>query len=151
MIIAPIGDEGNNDDEKKMRIDEDSVQIAKKAKQAKPLPNPSPMQLTPQIQPPTTMKKKTNWAATSTILIAKILATIIRSLAKYTSRRGEVNCARYMPQNHLAFAICSPSSEVYIWGLSKNSSFPSDGENKVIAPSPQANCRGHTIPGKGMV
>jgi hypothetical protein len=35
---------------------------------------------------------------------------------------GEVNRARYMPQNHFIVSTRGPSSDVYIWDLSKHSS-----------------------------
>ena len=59
---------------------------------------------------------------------------------------GEVNRARCMPQNHFVVATRGPSSEVYIWDLSKHSSFPSEG----ATPNPNAICRGHTGEGYGL-
>ena len=38
---------------------------------------------------------------------------------------GEVNRARYMPQNHFVVATRGPGTDVYIWDLSKHPSFPS--------------------------
>lgn len=59
---------------------------------------------------------------------------------------GEVNRARFMPQNHFVVATRGPSPEVYIWDLSKHSSFPAEG----ATPSPQVVCRGHTGEGYGV-
>lgn len=59
---------------------------------------------------------------------------------------GEVNRARYMPQNHFIVATRGPSPEVYIWDLSKHGSFPEEG----ATPSPQIVCRGHTGEGYGV-
>lgn len=60
---------------------------------------------------------------------------------------GEVNRARHMPQNHFVVATRGPSSEVYVWDLSKHPSFPSD--NSPFAP--QGVCVGHTKEGYGLV
>lgn len=59
---------------------------------------------------------------------------------------GEVNRARYMPQNHFVVATRGPSPEIYVWDLSKHSSFPAEG----ATPSPQVICRGHTGEGYGL-
>mmetsp|Transcript_15759 Transcript_15759/g.30868 ORF Transcript_15759/g.30868 Transcript_15759/m.30868 type:complete len:445 (-) Transcript_15759:627-1961(-) len=59
---------------------------------------------------------------------------------------GEVNRARYMPQNHFIVATRGPSPEVYIWDLSKHGSFPEEG----ATPCPQIVCRGHTGEGYGV-
>ena len=59
---------------------------------------------------------------------------------------GEVNRARYMPQNHFFVATRGPSPELYIFDLSKHPSFPED--NSVF--SPQIVCCGHTKEGYGM-
>ena len=59
---------------------------------------------------------------------------------------GEVNRARYMPQNHFIVATRGPSPDVYIWDLSKHGSFPEEG----ATPSPQMVCRGHTGEGYGV-
>ena len=59
---------------------------------------------------------------------------------------GEVNRARYQPQNHFVVASRGPSSEVYIWDLSKHPSFPA--ANAPFAP--QAVCVGHTKEGYGL-
>ena len=61
---------------------------------------------------------------------------------------GEVNRARYMPQNHFVVATRGPSEDVYIWDMSKHSSFPPEG--KEVAPNPQVICRGHTAEGYGV-
>jgi histone-binding protein RBBP4 len=59
---------------------------------------------------------------------------------------GEVNRARYQPQNHFVVASRGPASEVYIWDLSKHPSFPARD-----APfAPQAVCVGHTKEGYGL-
>jgi histone-binding protein RBBP4 len=60
---------------------------------------------------------------------------------------GEVNRARYMPQNHFCVATRGPSPEIYIWDLSKHPSFPSSDD----APfCPQGVCIGHSAEGYGM-
>jgi histone-binding protein RBBP4 len=59
---------------------------------------------------------------------------------------GEVNRARYMPQNHFIVASRGPSSEVYIFDLSKHPSIPS--ENSPFTP--QGVCVGHEKEGYGM-
>ena len=60
---------------------------------------------------------------------------------------GEVNRARHMPQNHFVVATRGPSSEVYVWDLSKHPSFPTES-----APfSPQGVCMGHSKEGYGLV
>lgn len=61
---------------------------------------------------------------------------------------GEVNRARYMPQNHFFVATRGPSSEVYVFDLSKHPSFPpQDGYNFF---NPQITCLGHTKEGYAM-
>lgn len=60
---------------------------------------------------------------------------------------GEVNRARYMPQNHFILATRGPSPEVYIWDLSKHPSFPSDDSSPFC---PQGVCIGHASEGYGM-
>ena len=59
---------------------------------------------------------------------------------------GEVNRARYQPQNHFVVASRGPSPEVYIWDLSKHPSFPA----KDSPFAPQAVCVGHTKEGYGL-
>lgn len=59
---------------------------------------------------------------------------------------GEVNRARYMPQNHFIVATRGPSAEVYVWDMSKHPSFPV--ENSPFAP--QAVCVGHSKEGYGL-
>lgn len=59
---------------------------------------------------------------------------------------GEVNRARHMPQNHFVVATRGPQPEVYVWDLSKHSSFPTDN-----APfAPEGVCIGHTKEGYGL-
>mmetsp|Transcript_86198 Transcript_86198/g.248907 ORF Transcript_86198/g.248907 Transcript_86198/m.248907 type:complete len:467 (+) Transcript_86198:127-1527(+) len=56
---------------------------------------------------------------------------------------GEVNRARYMPQNHFQVATHGPCPEVYVFDLSKHPSFPpSDG-----VFNPQITCQGHSKEG----
>lgn len=59
---------------------------------------------------------------------------------------GEVNRARYMPQNHFFVATRGPSSEVYVFDLSKHPSFPPQD----AAFNPQITCLGHTKEGYAM-
>ena len=59
---------------------------------------------------------------------------------------GEVNRARYMPQNHFIVATRGPNPEVYIWDLSKHPSFPADD----TPFCPQGVCFGHTMEGYGL-
>lgn len=54
--------------------------------------------------------------------------------------------ARYMPQNHFIVATRGPSPELYIWDLSKHTSFPAD--NSVFCP--QGVCMGHEKEGYAM-
>mmetsp|Transcript_23741 Transcript_23741/g.43094 ORF Transcript_23741/g.43094 Transcript_23741/m.43094 type:complete len:461 (+) Transcript_23741:73-1455(+) len=59
---------------------------------------------------------------------------------------GEVNRARYMPQNPFIIASRGPNPEVYIWDRSKHPSFPDE-------PSPfcpQGVCVGHKMEGYGL-
>lgn len=60
--------------------------------------------------------------------------------------QGEVNRARYMPQNHFFVATRGPSPELYVFDLSKHPSFPED--DSVF--SPQVVCCGHQKEGYGM-
>ena len=60
---------------------------------------------------------------------------------------GEVNRARYMPQNHFVVASRGPNAPVYIWDLTKHPSKPEDNSPF----SPQGVCIGHTEEGYGMV
>ena len=59
---------------------------------------------------------------------------------------GEVNRARYMPQNHFLVASRGPSSPVYVWDLAKHPSFPAaeEGDNTIL---PQITCQGHSKEG----
>jgi histone-binding protein RBBP4 len=52
---------------------------------------------------------------------------------------GEVNKARYQPQNPNIIATFSPDNNVYVWDRTKHSSVPSDD-----IPKPQATLTGHT-------
>lgn len=52
-----------------------------------------------------------------------------------------------MPQNHFIVATRGPSPELYIWDLSKHTSFPT--ENSIF--SPQGVCIGHDKEGYGMI
>jgi histone-binding protein RBBP4 len=61
---------------------------------------------------------------------------------------GEVNRARYMPQNHFIVASRGPNPEVYIFNLSRHPSFPSADDASPF--SPQGVCIGHTKEGYGM-
>lgn len=60
--------------------------------------------------------------------------------------QGEVNRARYMPQNHFIVASRGPSAEIYIFDLSKHPSIPSEHSPF----TPQGVCVGHTKEGYGM-
>jgi histone-binding protein RBBP4 len=59
---------------------------------------------------------------------------------------GEVNRARYMPQNHFVVATRGPNSEVYIFDLSKHPSTPTEQSPF----SPQGVCIGHSKEGYSM-
>ena len=59
---------------------------------------------------------------------------------------GEVNRARYMPQNHFIVATRGPDPQVYVFDLSKHPSFPAEGS----VFSPQAVCVGHSKEGYGL-
>lgn len=60
---------------------------------------------------------------------------------------GEVNRARYMPQNHFVVATRGPSPEIYIWDLTKHPSFPTDESSPFC---PQGVCVGHASEGYGL-
>ena len=62
---------------------------------------------------------------------------------------GEVNRARCMPQNHFVVATRGPGAEVYVWDLSRHSSFPAENA-AAVAPNPNVVCRGHTGEGYGV-
>jgi histone-binding protein RBBP4 len=59
---------------------------------------------------------------------------------------GEVNRARYMPQNHFFVATRGPGPELFVFDLSKHPSFPT--EESVF--SPQVVCCGHAQEGYAM-
>ena len=76
------------------------------------------------------------------------------SVGKITVRmkvrhEGEVNRARYMPQNHFVVASRGPSPDLYLWDLSKHPSFP---DEKAGGPSfaPQGVLVGHLKEGYGL-
>jgi histone-binding protein RBBP4 len=54
--------------------------------------------------------------------------------------------ARYMPQNHFIVASRGPNPEIYIWDVSKHSSFPDEKSTF----SPQGVCIGHEKEGYAM-
>ncbi|KAK6031046.1 WD domain, G-beta repeat protein, partial [Ostertagia ostertagi] len=58
---------------------------------------------------------------------------------------GEVNRARYMPQNPVIIATKSPKAEVFVFDYTKHSSVPKDNQCK-----PQLRLRGHTKEGYGL-
>jgi histone-binding protein RBBP4 len=60
--------------------------------------------------------------------------------------KGEVNRARYMPQNHFFVATRGPDPEIYVFDLSKHPSFPEEGSTF----SPQVICCGHAKEGYGL-
>ena len=62
------------------------------------------------------------------------------------NHEGEVNRARYMPQNSFVVATKSPSSEVFIFDISKHPSAPKDETSF----KPQHRCLGHTKEGYGL-
>ncbi|GMI28136.1 hypothetical protein TeGR_g13869, partial [Tetraparma gracilis] len=59
---------------------------------------------------------------------------------------GEVNRARYQPQNPFVVATRGPSEEVFVFDLSKHPSFPTEGKGF----SPQHRLKGHTSEGYGL-
>ena len=62
------------------------------------------------------------------------------------NHEGEVNRARYMPQNPYLIATKSPSADIYVFDWSKHSSRPAaDG-----AFSPDLVLKGHTKEGYGL-
>jgi len=61
------------------------------------------------------------------------------------NHEGEVNRARYMPQNPTLLATKSPSSEVYIFDYTKHPSSPAPGSFL-----PQLRLRGHSKEGYGL-
>lgn len=92
---------------------------------------------------------------------------VIRMKIKH---EGEINRARYMPQNHFIVATRGPNPEVYIWDLTRHSSFPVEektagvgagvGSGSVVGNygssvsgspfAPQGVCLGHTREGYGL-
>jgi histone-binding protein RBBP4 len=67
------------------------------------------------------------------------------SIRMKIKHEGEVNRARYMPQNHFIVATRGPNPEIYIFDRSKHPSMPADN-----APfSPQGVCLGHKKEGYG--
>jgi histone-binding protein RBBP4 len=83
------------------------------------------------------------FGATSSSSSSSIGKIEIRMKIKHT---GEVNRARYMPQNHFIVASRGPDPEIFIWDLSKHCSFPDEDS----VPTPQGVCVGHKAEGYGM-
>lgn len=63
------------------------------------------------------------------------------------NHEGEVNRARYMPQNPILLATKSPSSEVFIFDYTKHPSVPSPDN----LCKPQLRLRGHTKEGLPLI
>mmetsp|Transcript_5612 Transcript_5612/g.9821 ORF Transcript_5612/g.9821 Transcript_5612/m.9821 type:complete len:433 (+) Transcript_5612:64-1362(+) len=63
------------------------------------------------------------------------------------NHEGEVNRARYMPQNPFLVATKSPSAQVYVFDVSKHPSAPPPGQAQC---RPQHRCTGHTQEGYGL-
>jgi histone-binding protein RBBP4 len=61
------------------------------------------------------------------------------------AHEGEVNRARYMPQNPFIIATKAPSSTVFVFDYTKHGSMPVDGVSK-----PQHRCLGHKSEGYGL-
>jgi len=61
------------------------------------------------------------------------------------NHEGEVNRARYMPQNPCIIATKSPSPEVFVFDITKHSTVPSDRHF-----NPQLRLSGHTKEGYGL-
>lgn len=61
------------------------------------------------------------------------------------NHQGEVNRARYMPQNPFILATKSPSSEVYVFDVSRHPSSPKDDSFCL-----EHRCLGHTKEGYGL-
>jgi len=59
--------------------------------------------------------------------------------------KGEVNRARYMPQNHFHVATRGPDPEIYVWDLTKHESFSVETNF-----TPQITLKGHEKEGYGM-
>ena len=59
---------------------------------------------------------------------------------------GEVNRARYMPQNHFVVATRGPGKDVYVYDVSRHPSEPKAGDK----PAPEVICRGHGGEGYGL-
>jgi WD40 repeat protein len=62
------------------------------------------------------------------------------------NHEGEVNRARYMPQNPQLLATKSPSSEVFIFDYTKHPSVPTSDN----VCRPQLRLRGHSKEGYGL-
>jgi histone-binding protein RBBP4 len=67
------------------------------------------------------------------------------SIRMKIKHEGEVNRARYMPQNHFIVATRGPNPEIYIFDRSKHPSMPADNSPF----SPQGVCLGHKKEGYG--
>lgn len=61
------------------------------------------------------------------------------------NHEGEINRARYMPQNPFILATKSPSSDVFVFDISKHPSLPRDRNFR-----PEHRCLGHTKEGYGL-
>ncbi|CAN0578508.1 unnamed protein product, partial [Ectocarpus sp. 12 AP-2014] len=59
---------------------------------------------------------------------------------------GEVNRARYMPQNEFVIATKSPSADVCVFDISKHPSVPPSSSGC----RPEHRCKGHTKEGYGL-
>lgn len=62
------------------------------------------------------------------------------------NHQGEVNRARYMPQNEYIVATKSISSDVYVFDITKHPSSPEDGSGC----NPDYICKGHEMEGYGL-
>jgi len=61
------------------------------------------------------------------------------------NHQGEVNRARYMPQNPFILATKSPSSDVFVFDISRHPSSPKDNSFR-----PEHRCLGHSKEGYGL-
>lgn len=62
------------------------------------------------------------------------------SVVQKITHPGEVNKARYQPQNPNLVATWAPNSNLYLWDRTKHRSVPSEDN----IPKPQATLKGHT-------
>ena len=136
---AADGEEGD----KKVAANEDEEVQASKKQKTDSANEPSPKSIITSDTPATNYNEEKNELGTYTSGSDNVGKIDIKMKIPHD---GEVNRARYMPQNHFVVATRGPSSDVYIWDISSHSSFPTEG----ATPNPNVICKGHTGEGYGV-